>query len=146
VTYFDFPGGWGLYDLNGIAEKELAATGAHGYATAAEARAHPNASPTALQQFYLQLFKADSESPVGAGATGVQSTPASGTGLSGLLGDVTSGKLWVRVGEFAVGALLLYIGLKASVTPGGAQVANQTARQTAQRTLQKVGKAVGAVE
>jgi hypothetical protein len=83
TLYFAFPGGWGTFELNGLAEKELAATGAHGYGTEALALAHVNASPSPPQELLLQTLKADSLSPVGAGGIGDLSTPNATGGVSG---------------------------------------------------------------
>lgn len=90
MTWFCFPGGWGCYNLNGFAEKELAATGAHGYATQQQAQAHLNAIPNGAQAFLLQKDKAESLSPVGAGAVGVQSTPSGTGGVGGAASNVAS--------------------------------------------------------
>jgi hypothetical protein len=115
VTWFTFPDGWGTYDLNGLAETELAVTGAHGYATEADAEAHPNASPTALQQILLQGFKAASASPAGAGASGILNTPSSSGGLPGLaenlLGGLGSRNFWLRALKVAAGLALIIIGV-----------------------------------
>src|SRR5947209_7351456 len=57
--------------------------------------------------------------------------------LSGLnaVGDffyrLTEAQTWVRVAEVGAGVLLLYMGLKAVVTPGGQHVARRTVRDTA---------------
>jgi hypothetical protein len=118
VTWFCFPGGWGCYNLNGIAEKELAATGAHGYATEAQAQAKLNASPTAAQQVLLQGFKISSSSPVGAGATGIQQTSSSSSspfgtlaGFLGLSGKISGTNLVIRAVKVIIGGLLLVVGL-----------------------------------
>jgi len=107
MTWFAFPGGWGDYNLNGLAEKELVATGAHGYATKAEADAHVNASPTGAQAALLETFKASSVSPVGAGSTGILQTPSSSGGLGGLLGG---GLKWPGAHTFLGRALKIVIG------------------------------------
>lgn len=131
MTYFCFPGGWGCYNLNGLAEKELVATLAHGYPTLKQAQAHVNASPTGAQQVLLQSFKFQSVSPVGAGVTGVNQTPNSTGGVSGALGNLaksfsisggpTSQNFWIRASEFLLGIGLIIVGLAhiASKTPVG---------------------------
>ncbi len=134
MTYFAFPGGWGVYDLNGIDEKELALTGAHGYATEAEAEAHVNASPSPDQEALLQTLKASSVSPVGAGVTGDLSTPSStggvGGALSNLAGNITGGitgfhgsNFVIRAVKIIVGGMLVLIGL-AHLTGADNAVAN----------------------
>jgi hypothetical protein len=118
MTYFCFPGGWGCYDLNGVDEKTLVAEGAHGYATLAQAQAHVNASPTALQQATLQGLKAESMLPIGAGTSGDLSTPTSTGGVTGLIAkasafmdDLTSGAFWLRLAEVVIGLLLIAVGV-----------------------------------
>lgn len=106
MTWFAFPGGWGVYDLNGADEKSLVATGAHGYATEAEAEAHVNASPSFLQQGLLQGLKAESVSPVGAGVSGDLATPSG----SGGLGGYTGGLKWPGADTFLGRALKIVIG------------------------------------
>lgn|SRR5487761_45882 len=71
MTWFAFHNDGSVYDLNGIAEKELAGTGAHGYATEAEATAHPNSPASAAQASLLAAFQVDARSPVGGGVAGV---------------------------------------------------------------------------
>lgn len=53
--------------------------------------------------------------------------------LGQLAGVLTSKALWVRVGEFTVGGLLLYVGLKALATPQGQSVANHSFKDTAKK-------------
>lgn len=72
------------------------------------------------------------------------------TGLAAI-GDffhrLTEANTWIRVGEVLAGVLVLYIGLKATVTPGGVNVAHQSAKKTLTRVAEKVtpqGRAVAA--
>ena len=88
MTWFAFPGGWGDYNLNGVAEKTLASLGAHGYATQAQADKNVNASPDPLQAAYLQTLKGVSVSPIGAGLGGDLSTPNATGGVSGAASNV----------------------------------------------------------
>ena len=134
MTWFDFPG-WGLYELNGVAEKELASTFAHGYATQAEAQAHPNDPPDAEQAALLQGFNAASLSPAGAGVSGVLQTPHSTGGITGasanLAGDVFKSlnlSNWlVRIGEIIVGIVLVGIGVNAMFRAKPLQVVTSAA-------------------
>jgi hypothetical protein len=51
---------------------------------------------------------------LGATATGVETAsyvPSWAAGLTGLLANLTSANLWIRVGEIAVGLILLAVGL-----------------------------------
>jgi hypothetical protein len=122
--WFTFPG-WGNYNLSGISEKELVVTGAHGYPTESESEAHPNASPDTIQVGLLQDFNVSSLSPGGAGAVGILSTPHSTGGVTGVANNIVNSatggtvpdflsqpNLWLRIGEFAVGAILIYVGLR----------------------------------
>lgn len=133
TLWFDFPGGWGEYKLNGMAEKELAATGAHGYPTQAEARAHVNAPPNLLQQPILEQLKLSSVSPVGAGVGGTLQTPNSTGGIGGTLSNVLGGQntssWFLRIGEGLAGLVVLYVGVKA-LTPRTAQTIMQPIKDT----------------
>lgn len=165
MTWFNFPG-WGDYNLNGAAEKELVATGAHGYATQAQADAKPNASPSPAQQLLLQGFNLSSLSPVGAaGAGGVLQTPHSTGGISGaasnilgstgnIIGDATKfigqGSIWMRATEIIAGLMLLYAGVKAlTAPPGTSNIARISAKQAYQHSrapMVKTARAIGAIK
>lgn len=156
MTWFNFPG-WGDYNLNGVAEKELVATRAHGYATQQEADQKPNAAPSPAQQLLLQSFNAASLSPVGAaGASGVLQTPHStggitgaasniagslGSGLSGITKFIGQGSIYMRATEIIAGIFLLYAGIKALTAPAGANVGRMTAKHT-YGNVARVAKAV----
>lgn len=143
MTWFNIPG-WGDYNLNGLAEKQLVALGAHGYATQAQADAHPNAAPSPAQEALLQEFNVSSLSPVGAGATqGVLQTPHSTGGVSGaatnIAGNVASAftlnasgdwrRFALRAVEVAIGGLLIIV------------AANHLATgQSVATTIKKIGK------
>jgi hypothetical protein len=130
MTWFAFPGGWGVFDLNGISEKELVVTGAHGYATKAQAQAHVNKSPSPAQKLLLQTFKVSSLSPVGAGTGGDLQTPATGTGGGDILNSaikfISQSSLWTRAVEIMAGTLLLYAGVKALTAPEGRNIARSS--------------------
>lgn len=72
--------------------------------------------------------------------------PVSNT-LSGLnaigdfFGRLTESQTWVRVGEVVAGGLILYLGLKAIVTPAGRDVGRQTVKDTAGHIASGVKKA-----
>lgn len=69
--------------------------------------------------------------------------------ISGLaaIGDffarLTEANTWIRVGEFLAGGIILYVGLKAIVTPPGQKVSHQTAVKTLHRaaSLTPAGRA-----
>lgn len=136
LTWFCFPGGWGCYDLNGIDEKQLAATGAHGYATEQQAQQHLNASPDVLQQGILQLLKAKSVLPFGAGVTGDLQTPSSTGGVGGALSNFFGGSNsgWLlRTVEIILGVALIAVGV-ARITravPPVTAIARQIGAKTA---------------
>lgn len=136
MTWFCFPGGWGCFDLNGAAEKALAATFAHGYATEAEAQAHVNASPSSYQQAILQSFKISSLSPVGAGAQGILQTPNSTGGIGGALANFFGGSSsnWLlRATEILLGLALIAVGVArlTRAVPPATAVARQIGAKTA---------------
>ena len=78
---------------------------------------------------------------IGASAGGVAGNAAGSTfdAIEDLVNFFKSGSLWTRVGETLAGFLLLYIGLKAAVTPSGQQPARRTIKDTA-KTVAKVIK------
>lgn len=51
--------------------------------------------------------------------------------IAQVISKLTSKAFWARVGEFAVGGLLLYVGAKAITTPAGQSVANHSLKNTA---------------
>lgn len=131
MTWFAFHNDGHVYDLNGAAEKQLAATGAHGYATEAQALAHRNAPATALQAQFLAGYLTAASSPVGGGMAGViqvLNTDASGqntskvspvnnpltSGVAGALsaffGDTSSNWL-LRTAEILLGLALIAVGV-----------------------------------
>ena len=66
------------------------------------------------------------------------------TGLNAI-GDffnrLTDSHTWVRVGEVVAGGMLLYLGLKAVVTPAGQNVGRQTVKSTASQIASGAKKA-----
>lgn len=72
MTWFAFQNDGHVYDLNGLAEKELVATGAKGYSTEAEALAHRNAPANPTTQLpLLTAFVTAASFPFGGGIQGV---------------------------------------------------------------------------
>ena len=116
MTFFAFPG-WGVFDFTGVYEKQAVLLGAHGYATKAEAQAHVNASVSPDQAAFLQAAKVAGKSPIGAGAVGVQSAPGDSgpsnpfTSITQFFHILTDKNVWIRIGEFTLGALLMTVGL-----------------------------------
>jgi len=117
---------------------ELDAIGMHGYPTEAQA----NAKPNSVNIFQAPVVNAaiddannarDVASAPGnvAGAAG----KAVAGGASAVFGDFTKwlnqSNLLLRGAEIAAGLLLIYIGVKAAVTPGGATTAARSGKQTA---------------
>lgn len=148
MTWFAFHG---YPDINaaGLEEKELVTARFHGYATKAEADAHPNSVMFGPQSFLLDSLQLSHQTnPAGTGVAGLGgASPLSGANpLSGVaaIGDffsrLTNPNTWIRVGEFAAGALILYVGLKAIVAPEGQRVATRTARDTALSVGKKLAK------
>ena len=159
MTWFAFKGynGGKAIDLAGSQEKEAVGLGFHGYGTEVAAEAAPN-SVSVFQKLFVNAFIADYNAAVSQGSqpggpnanilnpstalkAGIQGDLSNLPGL-GSIGDIgdffhrlTEKTTWERVGEFAIGGLLLYIGLKA-ITSGSGQ-------ETAKRTAKKTGSGVG---
>jgi hypothetical protein len=172
MTWYAFKGydGGQAIDLAGAQEKEATALGFHGYATAAEARAHPN-SVNALTATFVNGFISDykfavsaQEQPGGKNANilnpasdvaGLGSAAASDIPGVAQIGDFFSAlgdeSTWVRVGEIVAGFLLIYIGLRAATQPGGADKATKSIfsiPKTTKKVASKVtptGRAVSTV-
>jgi hypothetical protein len=171
MTWFAFKGynNGAAIDLAGVQEKEAVSLGFHGYPTQLQAQAHPN-SVNILQKLTVNALIADykyavasGEQPGGPNANILNpvndakgAAQAAAGAIPGVkdIGDffrrLTEGSTWVRVGEVAAGMLLLYIGLKAAVTPGGVPVASRGVKQTAGSIIRKtparvtpVGRAAG---
>lgn len=140
-----------IYNVTGIDNIELEATGAHGYPTEKDSLQKPNAFPSVAQEALLAMFSAQAAYPIGGGVGGAQTpTPSAtagakdaikklGTGtIDDLINWLTQGSLWTRVGEFAIGGILLYVGLKAAVSPSGQDVGKRTFKQTVKTVAKKV--------
>lgn len=136
MTWFDIQYGGQTYveNLTGGDEKTLAGLGFHGYATQAEAVAHPNTA-NALQMLVAANILA------GHPAGGVNTTnppgPTTVTGAGAVAGvtnpldflrnigaffdRLTEANTWLRVGEFLLGGALLALGISKlfAGTPAG---------------------------
>jgi hypothetical protein len=79
----------------------------------------------------------NSESGLAPAASAAANAAASGTlsGLNSLAGNLTNSHTWERVAEFVVGVILMYVGIKALATPGGASVAQQNLKKTAKNVV-----------
>lgn len=76
--------------------------------------------------------------------TGAGLAPLGGiAGIGDFFGRLTEASTWIRVAEVLAGGLILYLGLKAVVTPAGKNVGPRTAKQTGQ-SIAKTAKKVGA--
>jgi len=88
MTWFAFIGYGHVFNLNGVAEKEMASTGAHGYATESDALQNPNAPLNGAQAALAQTFEAEASLPFGASTLGVlqvdQVNQPKGTGTGGV--------------------------------------------------------------
>lgn len=139
MTWFDIKYGGQSYveNLTGTDEKTLVGLGFHGYATEAEAEQHPN-SANVFQMIVASPILAGNV-PVGVANIPNPTSVAEGAGTAASAGEslaekLMSGALWTRVAEFIVGGLLLYLGLKAVVTPAGQSVSGQSVSKTFSRT------------
>lgn len=121
--------------------------------------AHPNLTPKqTLSVFIGQLVAGGVGSAItGAGGTLGQVPQAAATGAENAIATITNpldwlkypadffyrlsqGSTWVRIGEFVVGAMLLYVGIKAVMTPGGVSEAAKSGVGGAKKTGSAAGK------
>lgn len=127
MTYFVIPGYNSGQPINavGVEEKALVSLGFHGYGTAAQATAHPNAAPNIVQAAALPGI-ISGQNPVTAGTGGPQNPNASAaapvgssipnplTGLEaigGFFASLSEPHLWWRVAKVVIGGVLLLVGL-----------------------------------
>lgn len=88
--------------------------------------------------------------PLQSVASAGQGVTNAATGTITAAGDVVGAitkwlgqpQIWLRGAEIVAGLMLLYLGLKASVTPGGVAPATRGAKQTAVTSIKKVAKVV----
>lgn len=112
MTWFAFNG---YQDINagGAEEKELVAAGFHGYGTQSEADAHKN-SVNVFQGMLLDslhLAHDTTGQAINAGQSiggGVSSAISS---VPQFLQKLSEGNLWLRIGEFILGIVLIGLGL-----------------------------------
>lgn len=130
---------------------ELEALGMHFYPTQAEAQAKPN-SVTFYQVPVVNAAIDDYNNARDVpGGTSLANNPASPTAaaksaasaaskavpipgvgnVDDLINWLKQGAIWERVGEVAVGLILLYAGIKAIATPAGQNPAKKTFKDTA---------------
>ena len=96
-----------------------------GLAAACEAGAFVRDNPEDLKKYAGE---------VGGGAGGKTDTPTSALGALGDLAvRLTEGSTYIRIVEIGIGGLILYVGLKAIVTPAGQQVSQQTGKGLANK-------------
>jgi hypothetical protein len=151
MTWYAFRG-YNTIDLAGAQEKVATAWGFHGYATRAQAEAHPN-SVNLLQKAIVDTLEADYAAAVKGGAqpggpnasnplaSGLQAANLGGINAIGdFFNRLTQPNTWIRVGEVIGGLLLVYIGLKA--TTSGTEVA--TAAKTGAKPVKAIAKATPA--
>jgi hypothetical protein len=151
MTWFAFKG-YPTINEAGVQEKELAAFGFHGYATQAEANAHPN-SVNALTKSIVDAAVADyaaavseQAQPGGANAGNPVAAAVQGSGLAPLV-DVgqffhalTEGKTWTRVAEVAVGGILVYAGVRALTSGSTVNRGVRNAGSTVTKPVRKTAK------
>lgn len=89
-------------------------------------------------QSAAQNFIGEESSPLGSGGGSVGNPLAGINAIGDFFQRLTQKATWERVAEFAAGALILYIGLKALTAPEGRNVASRTAAQTGRKVLEKV--------
>jgi hypothetical protein len=118
MTWFAFQGSGSVYNLNGLTEKELVFTGAHGYATEAEAKAHPNGPANPEQAILLAEDQAAASLPVGGGQAGVQSGTTQAVGITSYLDAIKKAAAWisnrgnmVRIVKVVAGGGMILVGI-----------------------------------
>ena len=165
MTWYAFSGlnNGQAINLAGTQEKEATVDGFHGYATAAQAVAHPN-SVNALTRFLADAFIADYKAavaeqaqPGGKNATITNPVTAVNAGTQGAATEAKNlipgvgtiddainflkqGNIWERGAEIIAGFILLYVGVKAITTPAGAEPARRTLKETAASVAKVVAK------
>lgn len=133
ATWFAFKG-YGTIQLAGLQEKDAVSIGFHGYATKAEAEAHPN-SVNFAQKIFVNALEADYKT-----ALATQSQPGgknsnladpnsliggiTATATAGLNANITS--WFIRIGEVVLGIVLVAVGV-AKLT-GTANVISKAAK------------------
>jgi hypothetical protein len=134
VTWYDIKWNGQTYveDLSGADEKTLTALGIHGYATQAEAEAHPqtmNDVQAALggAQVLAGVSGSATNIPTPGGVVtggGAASSAAAGAipGLSAFFSALTQSSTWIRVAKVVIGGTLLIVGI-AHITGAGGAVA-----------------------
>lgn len=149
MTWYAFKGlnGGKAIDIAGITEKDATLQGFHGYATEAQAEAHPNAVnivTRGLADALIAEASAEQQQKAGPGEQNASNLAAAagqavandaaaaaraaandipGVAQAGdFFGALTQKNTWIRVGKIAIGGLLLIIGL-AHITGAGNAVA-----------------------
>lgn len=151
MTWYAFKG-YPPINIAGAQEKLATSIGFHGYATQAQASANPN-SVSPLQKLYINVLEADyqqaksvGQEPGGPNAN--LANPGSDVNAAGEeAGNVTGinaigaffnkaqqRNAWLRVAEFGIGGMLLYVGAKA-LFPGTIQTVTAPAKKAAKKTL-----------
>ena len=123
MTWYDIRWGGQTYieNLSGGDEKTLTALGIHGYATEAQAKAHPQTmnalqaaagGANALAGVSGSATNIPTPGTAATGAGAVASTAANAIpGISDFFGALTQASTWIRVAKVITGGLLLVIGL-----------------------------------
>lgn len=126
IAFKGYNGGKAI-SLGAIEQAEATAYGMHGYPTAKEAEKKPN-SVNAIEKPQVNAWiiaanditgnpVKDLGNAAGSAASGV---------ASGIINWISQKAIWERAGEVLVGVILIYVGVKASVTPASApQAAKQ---------------------
>jgi hypothetical protein len=127
VTWFAFQNDSSVYELNGLAEKQLVATLAHGYATETLALAHRNKPASPDQAILLAGFKATKSANQGGlagviaidivnskgqntGSINVGNNPVTNVGAD-IFKGLNLGSWFLRVGEILLGLVLIGVGI-----------------------------------
>jgi hypothetical protein len=147
MTWFDihYQGVAYVENLTGADEKVLVGLGFHGYATQLQAQAHPQNANFAQMLIAANILAghptggvntpgapAIANTAQGAGAVATAENPLVAVG--DFFHRLTEASTWARVGEFVVGAMLIYVGIRAVASP-----------EPVVRGVKKTGTVAGAV-
>ena len=131
MTWYAFHG---YPTLNADAElsTQLGLAGFHGYATESAANAHPN-SVNIFSKWIVDEAEAQSSAVhqvLGAADTTGHAVTSSVDIAGKIIDFIKQPGIYVRGAEILAGLLVLYIGLKATVSPEGAKLATRTTGDT----------------
>ena len=153
MTWYAFRG-YPSISIAGAQEKLATSIGFHGYATEAQAQNNPN-SVNSLQKMYINVLEADYQQARSVGqqpggpnanlanpgsdvaAAGAETGNITGLNALGSLANKAGQRnLWLRVAEFMLGGMFVYVSAKA-IFPGTTNAVAQPVRKAAKAAILK---------